>query len=123
MAWKVCSATDFCIVSCLLRQNDTSSYRINPLLLRPLKNAHTSPGVAYMSSADIKALLEKAFPDSEINIEEGYHNLIEVVSDAFEGVSPVKRQQMVYAPLTDLITGGTLHAVKISAVTPAEKAS
>ena len=74
-----------------------------------------------MSSADIQALLEKEFPGSEITIQEGYHNEIEVVSDAFEGVSPVKRQQMVYKPLTELITGGTVHAVKISALTPAEK--
>jgi acid stress-induced BolA-like protein IbaG/YrbA len=76
-----------------------------------------------MSSADIQALLENEFPGSEITIEEGYHNEIQVVSDAFEGKSAVKRQQMVYKPLTDLITGGTVHAVKISALTPAEKAS
>lgn len=74
-----------------------------------------------MSSADIRALLEKEFPGSEINIEEGYHNEIQVVSNVFEGISPVKRQQMVYKPLTELIVGGTLHAVKISALTPSEK--
>jgi len=76
-----------------------------------------------MSSAEIQVLLEKEFPGSEITIEEGYHNEIQVVSDAFEGKSAVKRQQMVYKPLTDLITGGTVHAVKISALTPAEKTS
>jgi acid stress-induced BolA-like protein IbaG/YrbA len=76
-----------------------------------------------MSSADIQALLEQEFPGSEITIEEGYHNEIEVVSAAFEGKSAVKRQQMVYKPLTDLITSGTVHAVKISALTPAEKTS
>jgi acid stress-induced BolA-like protein IbaG/YrbA len=74
-----------------------------------------------MSSADIQVLLEKEFPGSEITIAEGYHNEIEVVSETFEGVSAVKRQQMVYKPLTELITGGTVHAVKISALTPAEK--
>ena len=76
-----------------------------------------------MSSAEIQALLEKEFPESEITIQEGYHNEIEVVSNVFEGKSAVKRQQMVYKPLTELITGGTLHAVKISALTPAEKTS
>lgn len=76
-----------------------------------------------MSSAEIQALLEKEFPESEITIQEGYHNEIEVVSNVFEGMSAVKRQQMVYKPLTELITGGTLHAVKISALTPAEKTS
>jgi acid stress-induced BolA-like protein IbaG/YrbA len=76
-----------------------------------------------MSSVEIQTLLEKEFPESEITIQEGYHNEIEVVSSVFEGMSAVKRQQMVYKPLTELITGGTLHAVKISALTPAEKAS
>ncbi|MEH6450129.1 MAG: BolA/IbaG family iron-sulfur metabolism protein [Oleispira sp.] len=76
-----------------------------------------------MSSVEIQALLEKEFPESEITIQEGYHNEIEVVSNVFEGMSAVKRQQMVYKPLTELITGGTLHAVKISALTPAEKTS
>ena len=74
-----------------------------------------------MSTTDIRALLEQEFPGSEISIQDGYHNEIEVVSEAFEGVSTVKRQQMVYKPLTELITGGTVHAVKISALTPAEK--
>ena len=74
-----------------------------------------------MSSADIQKLLEKEFPNAQVTIEEGYHNQIEVVSDAFEGVSAVKRQQMVYKPLTDMITGGALHAVNISALTPTEK--
>lgn len=74
-----------------------------------------------MSITDIRALLEQEFPGSEISIQDGYHNEIEVVSEAFEGVSAVKRQQMVYKPLTELITGGTVHAVKISALTPAEK--
>ncbi len=76
-----------------------------------------------MSSADIQALLEKEFPGSEIIIQEGHHNEIEIVSAAFEGISAVKRQQMVYKPLTELITGGSIHAVIISALTPAEKAS
>jgi acid stress-induced BolA-like protein IbaG/YrbA len=76
-----------------------------------------------MSSVEIRALLENEFPESEITIVEGYHNEIEVVSSAFEGMSAVKRQQMVYKPLTELITGGTLHAVKISALTPAQKTS
>ena len=76
-----------------------------------------------MTSADIQTLLEQAFPGAEIRIEEGYHNQIEVVSEAFEGLNAVKRQQLVYKPLTDMITGGDLHAVKIVAVTPNEKTS
>ena len=39
-----------------------------------------------MSSADVKALLEKEFPGAQVTFEEGYHNQIEVVSDMFEGM-------------------------------------
>ena len=43
-----------------------------------------------------------------------------VVSEAFAGLSPVKKQQMVYAPLNEHITSGELHALTIKAYTPAE---
>jgi len=43
-------------------------------------------GVVAMSSADVKALLEKEFPGAQVTFEEGYHNQIEVVSDMFEGM-------------------------------------
>ena len=47
---------------------------------------------------------------------------IVVVSAAFDGVSRVRRQQMVYAAIAELIGTGALHAVTIRASTPAEHA-
>ena len=43
-----------------------------------------------------------------------------VVSEAFEGLNRVKRQQRVYAVLNDAIADGSIHAVTIRALTPAE---
>ncbi len=41
---------------------------------------------------------------------------IVVVSPAFEGVSRVRKQQIVYAAIAELIRDGALHAVTIRAV-------
>ena len=42
------------------------------------------------------------------------------VGDAFEGLSPVKRQQLVYAALSDEIASGALHAISIKTFTPVQ---
>lgn len=49
------------------------------------------------------------------------HYRIEVIASAFEGVSRVKRQQMVYALLKDAFDAG-LHALAMTTLTPAEDA-
>ena len=36
------------------------------------------------------------------------------------GLRPVRRQQLVYAAVNDLIRDGSLHAINIKALTPAE---
>lgn len=51
---------------------------------------------------------------------QGNHCTLVIVSGVFEGLSPVKRQQAVYACLQDLIASGELHAVNISALTPSQ---
>ena len=74
-----------------------------------------------MAVEQVRALLTEAFPDAEVSVSmEGGHMTVEVVSAAFEGARSVKRQQQVYAPLSSLITEGTVHAVNIRALTPAE---
>ncbi|MEM7220155.1 MAG: BolA/IbaG family iron-sulfur metabolism protein [Pseudomonadota bacterium] len=45
---------------------------------------------------------------------------IEVVSTAFDGLNRVKKQQLVYATIKHLISEGSVHAVTIRALTPAE---
>ena len=42
------------------------------------------------------------------------------MSDAFAEMSRVKRQQYVYAPLTDKIADGSMHAISIKTFTEAQ---
>ena len=71
---------------------------------------------------DIKARLERAFSGAEVVVAgEGNRFELHVVSDAFAGLSRVKRQQAVYATIQDLIASGAIHAVSIKAATPAER--
>ncbi|NRB39837.1 MAG: BolA/IbaG family iron-sulfur metabolism protein [Pseudomonadales bacterium] len=72
-----------------------------------------------MQSDELKALLAENFADSEITVAiDGSHCNIQIVSEVFAGVSPVKKQQMVYAVINDKIADGTLHAVNIKLYTP-----
>ena len=74
-----------------------------------------------MDSDGIRSLITAAFPDATVSVEvSGGHCNLVVISSSFEGLRAVVRQQRVYAPLTEAIASGALHAVNISAKTPAE---
>lgn len=51
---------------------------------------------------------------------DGSHANITVVGEIFAELSRVKKQQVVYAPLKELIASGELHAVSIRTYTPTE---
>lgn len=42
------------------------------------------------------------------------------MGESFEGLSPVKRQQLIYGALSEEIASGALHAVSIKTYTPAQ---
>ena len=72
-----------------------------------------------MNEAMIKKALEGEFPGATIDGQlDGSHCQVTVISDVFEGLRPVARQQQVYAPLGEFIRSGALHAVNIIAKTP-----
>ncbi|MBU2885449.1 BolA/IbaG family iron-sulfur metabolism protein [Gilvimarinus agarilyticus] len=72
-----------------------------------------------MQAEQIKAMIENAVPDSQAEVRiEGNHVHLRVVSPAFAGQSPVKKQQMVYAVLNDMIASGEIHAVHMQTLTP-----
>lgn len=48
----------------------------------------------------------------------GNHCSVLVVSESFDGLNQVKRQQAVYACLNNKIASGEIHAVNIKALTP-----
>lgn len=77
-----------------------------------------------MQADDIKAAIEAAIPDSEVQVAiDGSHINLVVISPAFEGLTPVKKQQLVYASLQDAIASGAIHAVHMKTLTPAQWAS
>lgn len=74
-----------------------------------------------MEPKALQAVLQSALSDCEVKVGgDGYHYEVVVIGDRFEGMSPVKKQQAVYAPINDLIRDGTVHAVSIKAYTPQE---
>lgn len=76
-----------------------------------------------MNSQEIQALLEKAIENAQVIAEgEGCNFQLTIIADAFEGLSTVKRQQLVYAYLQEVIADGTIHAVTMKTYTPEQYA-
>ncbi|MEA3251270.1 MAG: BolA family protein [Pseudomonadota bacterium] len=74
-----------------------------------------------MQPSDVKARLESRIDDCEFHIQgEGCNFQVVAVGEAFAGLSPVKRQQLIYAALSEEIASGALHAVSIKTYTPAQ---
>lgn len=74
-----------------------------------------------MQPEQVKALLESHLPDCQITVNgDGSHFDVIVVGDVFEGLSPVRKQQLVYAGLNQQISDGSVHAVNMKTYTRAE---
>ncbi len=74
-----------------------------------------------MEISEVRSLIETAIPDCRIAVEgEGCNFSVRVVSDAFEGLSPVKRQQKVLAAVREPLATGALHAISMKVYTPGE---
>lgn len=72
-----------------------------------------------MNPEEIKRLLLSAIEATDVNVQvDGSHVNLVVVSKAFEGLNPVKKQQLVYAALQDSIASGAIHAVNMKTYTP-----
>ena len=72
-----------------------------------------------MEPAAIKALVEEQIPGSAVTVEgNGNKFQLIVVSEQFAGLTPVKKQQLVYACINDHIASGDIHAVSIRTMTP-----
>ncbi len=65
-----------------------------------------------MQSIEVKQLIEAELPDTEVVVEgEGCNFQLTVISDQLAALSPVKRQQRIYALLNSQIADGSIHAV------------
>ncbi len=74
-----------------------------------------------MQPEKMKEILQEHLPDCDIEVAgDGSHFDVTVVGDVFEGLNPVKKQQLVYAGLNDYIADGSVHAVNMRTYTRAE---
>ena len=73
-----------------------------------------------MDSDDIKQLIETGIPGCQAQVDgDGRHFQAIVISEEFEGLSPLKKHQRVYQALGDAMQSD-IHALSIQAFTPEE---
>jgi len=74
-----------------------------------------------MQIQQIEQLLTEKLQLTEVYVKaDGNHYAVTAVGDCFDGVSRVKQQQMIYAPLMDAIADGSIHALSIKTFTPTQ---
>ena len=74
-----------------------------------------------MSPQEIQALIEQGIDGASAIVEgEGNKFQATVVSAKFAGLSPVKKQQLVYATINEHIASGDIHAITLQTLTPEE---
>ena len=75
-----------------------------------------------MTPTEIEILIEKGLPESKAKVasDDNTHFDAIVICADFFGKPPLRRHQMVYKTLGDLV-GGEIHALTIQAITPDEE--
>jgi len=75
-----------------------------------------------MKPEEIVERIRAAYPDAVVETDGSDCNFsVVIVSQAFEGLNPLQRQRPVLALFKEDISSGALHALSISAKTPAEQ--
>lgn len=74
-----------------------------------------------ISNENVEKMIKDGIENAEVAVSgDGYKYEARIVSKAFESLNTMKRHQLVYAILNDVITSGELHALTIKAYTPEE---
>ncbi len=72
-----------------------------------------------MDAEQVKQIIEQQLEGAHvIPSGEGCNFQVTVVGEVFNGLTPLKKQQLVYSCLTDQIADGSIHALGIKAYTP-----
>ena len=72
-----------------------------------------------MQASEVKKLITDQIDDIDVTVEtDGHHYEVTAVGEVFSGLSPVKKQQLIYGCLNKYILDGTIHAVVIKTYTP-----
>ncbi len=74
-----------------------------------------------MEPNQVEELIKAGLPDCEVTVTgDGSHFNATIVGDVFDGMMPVKKQQLVYKTVNEYITSGKLHAFTMKTYTPVE---
>ncbi|MCP5162995.1 MAG: BolA/IbaG family iron-sulfur metabolism protein [Hahellaceae bacterium] len=72
-----------------------------------------------MQAHEIESIISERLEGSEVHAQsDGRHAQAVVICEQFAGLSPVKRQQMVYACVNEYLLNDTLHALSLKTYTP-----
>ena len=74
-----------------------------------------------MEGKEIESLITASMPDAQVYVEgsDGKYR-VKIISASFNNLNRVQRHQAVYATVQEQIQNGSLHALSIEALTPAE---
>lgn len=76
-----------------------------------------------MENEAVAQLIRNGLPGAEVEVVgDGSHFEALVVSDAFAGLTPIKKQRLVMDTVRDQIASGELHALSIKTLTPEQRA-
>jgi len=68
-----------------------------------------------MQAVEVKRFLESQLPGVQVEVEgEGCNFQLNIIADELAALSPVKRQQQIYAHLNPWIADGSIHAVTMT---------
>lgn len=74
-----------------------------------------------ISNEAVAELIQTAMPDATVTVTgDGYKYEATIISEAFDGMRTLKRHQLVYAAVSEVITSGELHALTLHTRTPTE---
>ena len=77
-----------------------------------------------ISPDQVEAMIKAGLPDAEVAVQDltggGDHYQVAVVSGAFEGLSLVKRHQLVYKAVNAAMSSEAIHALSLETNTPGE---
>jgi acid stress-induced BolA-like protein IbaG/YrbA len=77
-----------------------------------------------METSDVEQIIRAGLPGAEVQVTgDGSHFEAVVVSDAFSGLTPIKKQRLVMDTVRPQLASGELHALSIKALTPEEWAA
>jgi len=71
-----------------------------------------------MTNEELASLLKSELTLADVKVKsEGSHFQIIAVDNRFDEMTRVKKQQLIYKPLSDKIADGTMHAITIKTFT------